>query len=129
MPCFRICVLFIAYVSACDFCHSNGFASVCTKEIVCPTNTHVVIVQCYVRKIISNERIGQLMIQGPCYTIEPYIHFCFDNNIGEIVVAESKSDPLLCSGNFLTSFICMHVSIHPSPAIAYLRGKTPPPFS
>lgn len=93
MPCFRICVLFIAYVSACDLCpFHNGFASVCTKEIVCPTNTHVVIVKCYVQKIISNERIGQLLIQGPCNnnTIELYIHFCFDNNIGEIEVAESK---------------------------------------
>lgn len=79
--CFRVCVIFIAYVSACDFCHSNGFASVCTKEIVCPTNTHVVIVQCYVQEIISNERIGQLLIQGPCNTIEPYIYFCFDNKI------------------------------------------------
>lgn len=125
MPCFRICVLFIAYVSACDLCpFHNGFASVCTKEIVCPTNTHVVIVKCYVQKIISNERIGQLLIQGPCNTIELYIHFFFDNNIWEIEVAESKQDPLLCSSNFLISFICMHVSMHPSPAIAYLRGKT-----
>lgn len=41
----------------------------------------VVIVQCYVQEIISNERIGQLLIQGPCDTIEPYIYFCFDNKI------------------------------------------------
>lgn len=90
MLCFRICVLFIAYVSACDFCHFNGFALGCTKEIVCPTNTHVVIMQCYVQKIILYERIGQLLIQGPCNTTEHYIHFGFDNNIVEIVVAESK---------------------------------------
>lgn len=58
-----------------------GLLQFVLREIVCPTNTHVVIVQCYVQEIISNERIGQLLIQGPCNIIEPYIYFCFDNKI------------------------------------------------
>lgn len=111
MYCFIICALLVGNISAvCDFCHSNVLGSLCSGEIVCPTQTQVVTVQCYVKKIISSEPIGQLLIQGSCASIENYVHFCLENNIREIVMLDTDSPVLHCSEV-------------PS------CGKTPPPVS
>lgn len=101
MFCFILCVLLIGNIAACDFCQPTALGSHCMGEIVCPTHTKVVTVQCYVKEIISSEPIGQLLINGQCDSIENFVHFCFNNNIREIVMLEAKSEPLICSGNFL----------------------------
>lgn len=70
---FIICALLIGNISAiCDFWHPSALGSLCSGEIVCPTQTQVVTVQCYVQTIISPEPIGQLLIQGSCASIEKY---------------------------------------------------------
>lgn len=101
MFCFILCALLIGNIAACDFCQPTALGSHCMGEIVCPTHTKVVTVQCYVKEIISSEPIGQLLINGQCDSIENFVHFCFNNNIREIVMLEAKSEPLICSGNFL----------------------------
>lgn len=101
MFCFILCVLLIGNIAACDFCQPTALGSHCMGEIVCPTHTKVVTVQCYVKEIISSEPIGQLLINGQCASIENFVNFCFNNNIREIVMLEAKSEPLICSGNFL----------------------------
>lgn len=101
MFCFILCALLIGNITACDFCQPTALGSHCMGEIVCPTHTKVVTVQCYVKEIISSEPIGQLLINGQCDSIENFVHFCFNNNIREIVMLEAKSEPLICSGNFL----------------------------
>lgn len=101
MFCFILCALLIGNIAACDFYQPIALGSHCMGEIVCPTHTKVVTVQCYVKEIISSEPIGQLLINGQCASIENFVHFCFNNNIREIVMLEAKSEPLICSGNFL----------------------------
>lgn len=101
MFCFILCALLFGNIAACDFCQLIALGSHCMGEIVCPTHTKVVTVQCYVKEIISSEPIGQLLINGQCDSIENFVHFCFNNNIREIVMLEAKSEPLICSGNFL----------------------------
>lgn len=101
MFCFILCALLIGNITACDFCQPTALGSHCMGEIVCPTHTKVVTVQCYVKEIISSEPIGQLLINEQCDSIENFVHLCFNNNIREIVMLEAKSEPLICSGNFL----------------------------
>lgn len=102
MFCFIISALLIGNISAvCDFCQPSALGSLCSGEIVCPTQTQVVTVQCYMKQSFSSEPIGQLLIQGSCASIENYVQFCLENNIREIVMLDTDSPVLHCSGNLL----------------------------
>lgn len=83
----------------CNFCDRTPFSVECKGEIVCPLDAQNVKVQCEIEKIISSDIILQLMITGPgCRPVEHYAHFCFENNIKEIILLDTSEKPLYCAG-------------------------------